>query len=55
MPLSVARRMQRTLPKARLTLTPDGGHCHSVDNPTAFFHSLRRYLTDVETNQFTAY
>ncbi|AUI79767.1 prolyl aminopeptidase [Lactiplantibacillus pentosus] len=55
MPLNVARRMQQTLPHARLTLTPDGGHCHSVDNPAAFFHNLHQYLHDVEADQFTAY
>lgn len=55
MPLAVARRMQRTLPHARLVLTPDGGHCHSVDNPSAFFHNLGQYLADVENDQFTAY
>jgi len=55
MPLASARRMQRSLPHARLVLTPDGGHGHSVDNPTAFFKTLGQYLHDVENNQFTAY
>ncbi|MFC6181646.1 proline iminopeptidase-family hydrolase [Lactiplantibacillus daowaiensis] len=55
MPLKTARRMQQTLPQARLVLTPDGGHCHSVDNPAAFFQTLGQYLQDVEHNQFTAY
>ncbi|VDG20184.1 prolyl aminopeptidase (plasmid) [Lactobacillus brevis] [Lactiplantibacillus mudanjiangensis] len=55
MPLKTARRMQQTLPQARLVLTPDGGHGHSMDNPQAFFHTLGQYLQDVENNQFTAY
>ncbi|NVY96218.1 proline iminopeptidase-family hydrolase [Lactobacillus sp. DCY120] len=50
MPLASARRMQATLPHARLVLTPDGGHCHSVDNPSAFFQTLREFLTDVQAD-----
>lgn len=50
MPLAVAQRMQQTLPNARLVLTPDGGHCHSVDNPSAFFQTLEQFLADVERN-----
>ncbi|AWP47829.1 proline iminopeptidase-family hydrolase [Levilactobacillus brevis] len=55
MPLATARRMQQALPHARLVLTPDGGHCHSIDNPPAFFQNLGQYLQDVEQNQFTTY
>ncbi|WP_051907189.1 proline iminopeptidase-family hydrolase [Secundilactobacillus oryzae] len=52
MPLDTAMRMNRELPNSRLVLTPDGGHCHSVDNPKAFFHNLGTFLTDVETGNF---
>lgn len=52
MPLDAARRMQHTLENSRLTLTPDGGHCHNTDNPKAFFKSLSQFLKDVESNNF---
>ncbi len=52
MPLETAQRMHRTLPNSRLVLTPDGGHCHSIDNPEAFFNTLGCFLTDVEDGQF---
>jgi proline iminopeptidase len=52
MPLSAARRMHQTLSNSRLTLTPDGGHCHNTDNPKAFFTSLTKFLHDVENNTF---
>ena len=52
MPLDSARRMQNTLPHSRLVITPDGGHCHNVDNPDAFFKSLSKFLQDVEDGTF---
>ena len=52
MPLDAANRMNDEIPNSRLTLTPDGGHCHSIDNPRAFFKTLRQFLNDVENNQF---
>lgn len=52
MPLDVARRMQDTLPNSRLVLTPDGGHCHSEDNPEAFFKSLYKFVSEVEDGTF---
>lgn len=52
MPLDAAVRMRDTLPHARLVLTPDGGHVHSVDNPKAFFQTLGEFLEDVETGKF---
>ncbi|KRL18081.1 proline-specific peptidase [Lentilactobacillus rapi DSM 19907 = JCM 15042] len=52
MPLDTAKRMADTIPNARLTLTPDGGHCHSIDNPKAFFQTLGEYLQDVEDGNF---
>ncbi|WP_317619044.1 proline iminopeptidase-family hydrolase [Bombilactobacillus folatiphilus] len=50
MPLAAAHRMHQVLPNSRLVLTPDGGHCHSVDNPQAFFQTLAQFLQDVEQN-----
>ncbi|WEV41052.1 proline iminopeptidase-family hydrolase [Lactobacillus sp. ESL0681] len=52
MPLAVAQRMHQEMPNSRLVLTPDGGHCHSSDNPKAFFQTLGEFLTDVETDRF---
>ena len=52
MPLDAARRMQDTLPHSRLVLTPDGGHCHNVDNPKAFFKTLTTFLHEVENDTF---
>lgn len=52
MPLATAERMHKQIPHSRLVLTPDGGHCHSIDNPTAFFSTLGEFLTDVETGNF---
>ena len=40
MPLDAVRRMHHTLKNSRMVVTPDGGHCHRVDNPDAFFSSL---------------
>ncbi|BDR59568.1 proline iminopeptidase-family hydrolase [Xylocopilactobacillus apicola] len=47
MPLKVARRMHQEIENSRLVLTPDGGHCHSVDNPKAFFQTLGEFLDNV--------
>ncbi|WP_283678339.1 proline iminopeptidase-family hydrolase [Lentilactobacillus sp. Marseille-Q4993] len=52
MPLDAAKRMEKKIPNSRLVLTPDGGHCHSVDNPSAFFKTLGEFLKDVENNDF---
>lgn len=52
MPLAAARRMHHTLKNSRLTITPDGGHCHNTDNPKAFFTSLSKFLHDVENEEF---
>ena len=51
MPLAVAARMHQQLPHSRFVLTPDGGHCHSVDNPTAFFQNLGDFLSDVDNSR----
>ena len=37
MPLDAVRRMHKTLKNSRMVVTPDGGHCHHIDNPKAFF------------------
>ncbi|WEV71276.1 proline iminopeptidase-family hydrolase [Lactobacillus sp. ESL0785] len=52
MPLAAAERMHHEIKHSRFVLTPDGGHCHSVDNPQAFFQTLRQFLTDVENGRF---
>ncbi|MFC6253947.1 proline iminopeptidase-family hydrolase [Secundilactobacillus hailunensis] len=52
MPLDTAERMHREMQNSRLVYTPDGGHCHSTDNPKAFFHTLGEFLDDVETHKF---
>lgn len=52
MPLDAAQRMKETLPHARLVLTPDGGHGHQIDNPAAFFATLKHFLRQVEHNEF---
>lgn len=52
MPLAAVRRMHHTLKNSRLTITPDGGHCHNTDNPKAFFASLSKFLHDVENGTF---
>ncbi|GEP22944.1 proline iminopeptidase-family hydrolase [Lentilactobacillus diolivorans] len=52
MPLATAKRMNEEIPSSRLVLTPDGGHCHSVDNPKAFFKTLGGFIEDVETGNF---
>lgn len=51
MPLNVAARMHKQLPHSRFVLTPDGGHCHSIDNPSAFFKNLGDFLSDVHNNR----
>jgi len=52
MPLDAAERMHREMQNSRLVYTPDAGHCHSTDNPKAFFHTLGEFLDDVETHKF---
>nr|WP_252898761.1 proline iminopeptidase-family hydrolase [Secundilactobacillus odoratitofui] len=52
MPLDTAERMHREMSNSRLVYTPDGGHCHSTDNPKAFFHTLGEFLDDVEAGTF---
>ncbi|MBD5805531.1 proline iminopeptidase-family hydrolase [Limosilactobacillus walteri] len=52
MPLTTAQRMQKSIPNARLVVTPNGGHNHMVDNPEVFFTNLRRYFTDVFQGKF---
>ncbi|MDF7639749.1 proline iminopeptidase-family hydrolase [Lactobacillus sp. ESL0791] len=52
MPLDAAERMHKEIKHSRFVLTPDGGHCHSVDNPQAFFQTLGEFLTDVQTGRF---
>ena len=52
MPLDVAEKMHQKIKNSRYVLTPDGGHCHSIDNPQAFFQTLGEFLNDVETENF---
>lgn len=52
MPLDAVRRMHKTLKNSRMVVTPDGGHCHHIDNPQAFFSSLYRFISDVEAGKF---
>lgn len=52
MPLDAVRRMHHTLKNSRMVVTPDGGHCHHVDNPDAFFSSLYKFISDVEAGKF---
>lgn len=52
MPLDAVRRMHHTLKNSRMVVTPDGGHCHHVDNPDAFFSSLYKFFSDVEAGKF---
>ncbi|MCO6542892.1 MAG: proline iminopeptidase-family hydrolase [Lactobacillus sp.] len=51
MPLKSADRMHHQLLHSRFVLTPDGGHCHSVDNPRAFFNTLGNYIEDVNNSR----
>lgn len=52
MPLDAVRRMHKTLKNSRMVVTPDGGHCHHIDNPQAFFSSLYKFISDVEAGKF---
>ena len=52
MPLDAVRRMHHSLKNSRMVVTPDGGHCHHVDNPDAFFSSLYKFISDVEAGKF---
>ncbi|EEI20322.1 Proline iminopeptidase [Lentilactobacillus hilgardii] len=52
MPLATAKSMNNEIPSSRLVLTPDGGHCHSVDNPKAFFKTLGEFIENVEDGSF---
>lgn len=52
MPLDAVRRMHNTLKNSRMVVTPDGGHCHHIDNPRAFFSSLYKFISDVEAGKF---
>lgn len=52
MPLDAVRWMHKTLKNSRMVVTPDGGHCHHVDNPQAFFSSLYKFISDVEAGKF---
>ncbi|MGX5376722.1 proline-specific peptidase family protein [Ligilactobacillus sp. LYQ135] len=52
MPLSSARRMAQDIPHARLETTPGGGHHHMIDNAPVYFAHLRKFLSDVEQNEF---
>lgn len=51
MPLDAVRRMHKTLKNSRMVVTPDGGHCHHLDNPKAFFASLYKFIDDVENGE----
>lgn len=51
MPLAAVRRMHKTLKNSRMVVTPDGGHCHHLDNPKAFFASLYKFIDDVENGE----
>lgn len=51
MPLDAVRRMHKTLKNSRMVVTPDGGHCHHLDNPKAFFASLYKFIDDVENGK----
>lgn len=51
MPLDAVRRMHKTLKNSRMVVTPDGGHCHHLDNPKAFFTSLYKFINDVENGE----
>lgn len=51
MPLDAVRRMHKTLKNSRMVVTPDGGHCHHLDNPKAFFASLYKFINDVENGE----
>lgn len=52
MPLDAVRRMHKTLKNSRMVVTPDGGHCHHIDNPHAFFSSLYKFISNVEAGKF---
>lgn len=52
MPLDAVHRMHKTLKNSRMVVTPDGGHCHHIDNPRAFFASLYKFISDVEDGKF---
>ncbi|MHC9537301.1 proline iminopeptidase-family hydrolase [Dellaglioa sp. BT-FLS60] len=52
MPLATAKRMAETIPHARLTTTPEGGHHHMIDNAPVYFDHLSTFLSDVENDNF---
>ncbi|WP_028983866.1 proline-specific peptidase family protein [Sporolactobacillus terrae] len=52
MPLAAAHRMAETIPHARLTTTPEGGHHHMIDNAPVYFKHLADFIKDVESGSF---
>ncbi|WP_137627108.1 proline iminopeptidase-family hydrolase [Lactiplantibacillus pingfangensis] len=52
MPLETAKRMANDFPNARLSITPNGGHNHMIDNPDVFFSNLRHYFEDIKAGVF---
>lgn len=52
MPIATAKRMAQSIPHARLTTTPNGGHHHMIDNAPVYFAHLKQFLSDVETGNF---
>ncbi|WP_129044463.1 proline-specific peptidase family protein [Companilactobacillus metriopterae] len=52
MPISTAKIMQKEIPHARLETTPNGGHHHMIDNPPVYFDHLKKFIRDVESDNF---
>ncbi|BDR55866.1 proline iminopeptidase-family hydrolase [Xylocopilactobacillus apis] len=52
MPVDVAKRMEKDIPRSRLSITPDSGHHGMTDNPKHYYDHLAQFITDVENNKF---
>jgi naphthoate synthase len=48
--LSIARDLERRIPRARLQVIPDAGHAAHLENPQAFDRIAREFLRDAEAN-----
>lgn len=52
MPLATAKIMKQEIPHARLEITPNGGHHHMIDNAPVYFEHLKKFIRDVEEDNF---